>query len=118
MAGLTPAGRAGILLANARARARNHGFALDIDKVWVQVRLEAGICELTGIRFDLQPLGNGLQNPFSPSIDRINPEIGYTIGNSRVIVTAMNLALHSFGELVFEHIAQSYLRNISGNTQT
>lgn len=85
----------------------------DLTLEWILERIEAGRCELTGIRFDLSPISQKQRiNPFSPSVDRVKPGIGYTMDNCRVVATAMNIALGAWGELVFEHLAASYLKQL------
>lgn len=106
---MTPRGRARSLLNAARVRAKKYGLSCTIDVPWIAARLEAGVCELTGIRFDFNPLPGSKINPFSPSLDRIDPKHGYTPDNVRVLVTAMNVALNANGVLIFEHIATAYL---------
>lgn len=42
-------------------------------------------CALSGL-----PFRNGGLNPYSPSLDRIKPELGYVPGNVRVILHGLN----------------------------
>lgn len=102
-------GRACMLRNAARNRCKSSGVIIDLPLQWVIDRLTPGVCELTGIEFDYNPLGDGLANPLSPSIDRRDPSIGYTTSNCRLILTAMNRALSSYGEPIFQRIAQAYL---------
>lgn len=48
-----------------------------------------GVCALSGLPF-LRTPQPGIANPMSPSIDRVRPELGYTIGNVRFILHALN----------------------------
>ncbi|GLX91801.1 hypothetical protein Pfra02_43690 [Pseudomonas fragi] len=88
--------RAMCLIAAARVRSRNKGHAFDLDSFSeeLQGRIDKGICELSGVNFDLSPG----RKPNSPSLDRINPELGYIPGNVRVICHALNAALGDWGE--------------------
>ncbi len=88
--------RAQCLVAYARKRARDHGhaFSLDAHVADLQARIDLGHCELTGIPFRLE----GGKQWNSPSIDRIEPEKGYTIDNVRLILFGLNAALGSWGE--------------------
>jgi hypothetical protein len=52
---------------------------------------------------------NGKTNPFAPSIDRINPSIGYTKDNIRLVCASVNFALNEFGEDIFRKICKAYL---------
>jgi hypothetical protein len=88
--------RAQCLIAHARIRARrlNVPFDLNIYTDILQQRIDNGICELTGIQFDLE---GGKRKWASPSIDRIKPSDGYVIENIRVICFGMNAALGNWG---------------------
>lgn len=88
--------RAMCLIAAARVRSRNKGYAFDLDDFSeeLQLRIDKGTCELSGVSFDLSPG----RKPNSPSLDRIKPELGYTKGNVRVICHALNAALGDWGE--------------------
>jgi hypothetical protein len=76
-----------------KSRSRKNGLPCDLDAEWVQGKLAAGACEMTGLPFDSEKRG-----PNSPSIDRINPRGGYTKDNCRMIVWALNRAMSNHGE--------------------
>lgn len=88
--------RAKCLIAAARVRSRNkgHAFGLDDFSEEIQSRIDNGKCELSGVIFDLSPG----RKPNSPSLDRINPALGYLPSNVRVICHALNAALGDWGE--------------------
>jgi hypothetical protein len=88
--------RAQCLVANARTRAKKRGIHFDLDGAVddIQARIDADRCELTGTPFDLSP-GRKFN---SPSIDRIDPKLGYIPGNIRVVCHAMNAAMGDWGE--------------------
>lgn len=71
-------------------RAKKRGIPYDPDLLeWAAVRY-TGKCELTGLEFRPNR-GHGCgPAPFSPSIDRIDPALGYTKGNCRFILHALN----------------------------
>lgn len=98
--------RAQCLIANARTRAKNRNilFNLDSSHGEIQRRIDAGSCELTGVRFDLAP-GRKWN---SPSIDRIDPKAGYVLSNIRVICHAMNAAMGDWGEMPVWEMFQSW----------
>jgi len=83
--------RASALVSSARCRARTAGLQFDLDTENIQTRIDAGRCELTGIHFDLDGDWN------SPSLDRIDPNGGYTADNIRVIITALNVMMNKWG---------------------
>lgn len=82
----TIAGRASALLAASRARRGGN-----LTREWVEERLATGLCEVTGLGFDLSPQRERRgQNPLAPSLDRIDPSGGYTTDNVRVVIFAFN----------------------------
>lgn len=101
--------RAQCLINAARTRARAKGlvFALDAYEVQLQAKIDAGKCELSGERLDLSPG----RKPNSPSLDRIEPTLGYVPGNVRIICHALNTALGDWGENAFAPVASAWLRN-------
>lgn len=74
----------------AMVRAKKRGIPYDSDLLeWAAARY-TGRCELTGLEFRPNR-GHGCgPAPFSPSIDRIDPLLGYTKGNCRFILHAIN----------------------------
>lgn len=104
------------MLAGARWNAKKKNVAFNLDREWILARLATGKCELTGLPFDLAPHPRGRQNPYTASLDRINPEAGYVGENVRVILWALNAAFNSYGEGVYAEIARVYLRERGGLT--
>lgn len=100
--------RASCLIAGARTRSRNKGIMFDLDsfEAELQRRIDIGICELSGVKFDLSPG----RKPNSPSIDRINPADGYVPSNVRVICHALNAALGDWGEAALMPIMDGWLQ--------
>ena len=74
------------LLYQAKANAKRKNLPYDLDKDWVD-SIWTGRCELTNITF--RP-SKGWRNMYSPSIDRIVPEKGYTIDNCSFILWGLN----------------------------
>src|SRR6201988_771076 len=73
--------RARQMVAAAKGRAKRDSvpFGLDEEDVaFVAVALESGICALSGLKFEIPPKGKG---PYTPSLDRIEPNKGYVKGN-------------------------------------
>lgn len=88
-----PLQRASRFLSAARGRAAKFGvpFALTIEEV--QTLMAPGFCPYTGVRFDFTgPLAGLRKNPWSPSIDRVEPSLGYVAGNVEIVSTWYNLA--------------------------
>ena len=87
------AGRIGQLAASAKRRARVKALEFHITPGHLCHCLETQgyRCAATGREFDLSPVTQH-KNPWSPSLDRINPHKGYTWENTRVIATIVNEA--------------------------
>jgi hypothetical protein len=95
---------------SARTRARQKGvpFALTIDHLIALVRKNDYRCEITGIEFFAKHTSAGRVNPYTPSIDRIEPKLGYVEGNVRVVIYAVNAMILDWGEPLFIRVANSY----------
>lgn len=96
-------------ICSARRRAKQKGVAFDLDQHRdnIQSRIDRGICELTGLPFNLQA-----KAPFpwdAPSLDRIKPERGYVLSNVRVILYGLNAALGHWGEDVLNTMVEAWL---------
>lgn len=78
--------RAGRLIQDAKSRS---SCSLSLD--WVSQKIENGICEVTGISFDLTGHGSP-PNCFTPSLDRVDPTKGYDEDNVKVVVWIYNRA--------------------------
>ena len=90
--------RAKGMLHAARTRCKKNGGKVTITWEWVAQKIKNGKCELTDLPFDLSGTKDGVKNAFSPSIDRINPKNkNYEIGNVRVILQSLNMALSNRG---------------------
>jgi hypothetical protein len=87
--------RANVMAANARRSAKAKGVECNLDVAWFEERLKAGVCEMSGIPFDLSA---GSRNPNSPSIDRIVAGGPYTKANCRLTIWWLNRALSNMGD--------------------
>jgi hypothetical protein len=67
---------------------------LDDHRAEIKARFEKGVCEMTGIPFDFQAVGQAWN---SPSIDQIEPGAGYVLANVRVILFGLNAAMGTWG---------------------
>lgn len=94
-----------VATARTRARLRSLDFDLDAHTAALQKRIDAGCCELSGVRFDLSPG----RKAFSPSLDRIDPKQGYLFKNIRVVCHAMNVSLGDWGTETLAEIMCAWL---------
>lgn len=79
--------KASALLNSANSRALRKGLECSISLDWVAAQLEKG-CALSGLPFDFA--AKGVMNPYSPSLDRIDPTKGYTEDNTQAILQGIN----------------------------
>lgn len=105
----TNVGKAGQLLGSAKSRANRKNIEITITKDWVLQKLNLGVCELSGIDFDMAPNGRTNRNPKSPSIDRINSNLGYTPENCRLVLLSINDALNQYGLDHFLTVAKAVI---------
>jgi hypothetical protein len=94
----TPKNRAKRLLRLAEQRARKQGITFDLSIDDIESRLRVGVCEATGIRFEMGSELSHRAHPFGPSIDRIEPKKGYTADNVRLVVFIHNVARGDWGD--------------------
>jgi hypothetical protein len=80
---------AGAYFHRIRIRAERAGMEFSLTKEWIEAKLLAGVCELSGL--PLEP-GTGGKRPMQPSFDRIDNNRGYTPANTRCICLLLNMA--------------------------
>jgi len=85
--------RASYLVSTAKTRAKKQGVPFDLTMPWILEKLEAGMCEATGLPFDF-PVRPGVagRGSFVPSLDRIVPGAGYTCDNVQLVCWIYNAA--------------------------
>lgn len=84
-------GRAKQLWAAARNRSKRIGVKFDLSLERMKDVIISGSCEKTGLSFDLEPHGEFQNNPFAPSVDRINSFGDYTDENVQIVCVAYNI---------------------------
>jgi len=99
------------LLNNARDRAKRKNLPFELDKSWVIEKIKSNTCELSGIQFIYESIGEYRANPFAPSIDKINPLKGYTKDNSRLVVFCVNMARSDWGDEILFKMSKSIVNN-------
>ncbi len=73
-------------LGSARHRAKKAGIPFDLTNEWAEARW-TGQCEATGIPFEMGRKNVGM---LSPTLDRLDPQKGYTKGNCWFIIWGLN----------------------------
>lgn len=108
-------GRATHMLNNARQRAKRLKVEYALTSDFLVKKLEAGTCEVTGIPFEFKAgAGKGHRtNPFSPSLDRIRQNGGYTPDNIRVVVWVYNRARGAFPDDAFRHFVLQFAERLT-----
>ena len=92
-----------VLVSAARYRARKAGIPFNLEQSDISARIQAGVCELTGIPFDLtKPKAWNC-----PSLDQIAPGAGYTKDNVRVVLYSANVMSHNWGPNLILKVAES-----------
>lgn len=85
-------GRTILLINKAKFRAKNKNLKFEISYDFIFNKLECGKCEKTGIEFTFENQEKSYRNPYSPSIDKINPFGDYTEDNIQVVCNFYNTA--------------------------
>lgn len=88
----TTRGRARSFYQAAKLRARNADLPFDLTIDWIDEELRRGVCEVTGVPFQLGLLNGEMRNPFAPSLDQKEPGKGYTQDNVMVVLWGFNAA--------------------------
>lgn len=95
----TPYGRARQMYNSAKSRSLKRGieFNLTFDLLWAKCLI--GICEKSGLPFKMTPPVKSKYGPLSPSLDRINPKIGYVDHNIQVVCNMFNMGKSDYDEI-------------------
>jgi hypothetical protein len=76
-----------VYMGAVRRRARSQKLKFDLDFEWFKERIDNGVCEVTGLYF----VDSGKpMTPFMKSVDRTNPEGGYTKDNCKMVIWMYN----------------------------
>lgn len=97
------------LVKSARGRAKSKSIPFSIDIETLRLRW-TGKCEITGLPF---VVAKGHQGIYSPSIDRIDPALGYVDGNCRFILASINWFKSSGTDADVLRIARAIVANMS-----
>lgn len=109
----THQGRASRLFHAAKKR-EPLNFELSIE--WISVKLQQGFCEVTGLPFVYRDVSG--RQPWVPSLDKINPDLGYTLENTRVVVWMYNAAKNVYSDEDVLFMAQALIRNSDGSMKS
>lgn len=90
------------LCLTTRKRAREKGWAWNLDIPALVARVHAGHCEATGLSFEW-----GTGSPWAPSIDRIDSARGYTMDNVQVVCWIYNQAKNTYTDAELLRLARA-----------
>ena len=77
------------LLSRARDRSKKKKLKFDLDEWWLANKMNKGVCEVTGLPFSLER-DKYNKRRFAPSIDKIDPDKGYTQDNCQLVCWMYN----------------------------
>lgn len=96
--------------AKFRAKSKNLEFDITIDHLIDLWEASGSTCAVSNRKFDLTSYGDkGQVNPNAPSLDRIIPSKGYTIGNVRLVTYHTNVALSEYGLDALKNLASDII---------
>lgn len=85
--------------AKARAKRIKVDFSLSFNRIFNAV--EKGVCERTGLRFDMHPHNKMQNNPLGPSVDRRDSFGPYSDENVQVVCVAYNIGKNQMTDLEY-----------------
>lgn len=80
------------LLNYAKDRAEKFNIPFELDREFIKAKLDKGICEVSGLEFEAKFSDVYKVHPYTPSLDRIDPDKGYTKDNTRMVCFIVNRA--------------------------
>jgi hypothetical protein len=95
------------MVCEARSKSLIKNLPFNIDFQYVYNLCKTGKCDITGIEFNTK---SG-KNPYSPSLDRIVPKLGYIRGNVRVILWALNAFKNKWSDSEIYPIAKQFCKS-------
>jgi hypothetical protein len=99
--------RAAVIACRVRKRAKTQGVKCTLTAEWVRERLDRGVCEFSGLPFDLKKSSRDPRNPYGPAVDRKIAGGDYSPENCRLVLIAVNTALLDWGDEPFLRIVRA-----------
>lgn len=107
--------KASYLKNSALTRAKQYDLPFTIDTKFIYKGLREGVCQQTGLSFDLN---NKKRGAWSPSLDQHLPRGGYTPENTKIVVWAYNQFKYTFTSEEYLLLLQQCLRAYGFNPDT
>ena len=92
----------------AERTARAKGLEFELTRDWVEKKFELGKCENTGLPFVM----NIPYHPFQPSLDKIDPDKGYTFKNTRCVAYMYNFGKQQSSDKDIEYFAKELVKDL------
>ena len=99
------------LLRNAKDTAQRKGLDFNLDEEWLFQKVEAGVCEVTGLTLVKEWDTGVSRTPFTPSLDKIDPHKGYTEDSTRLVCFIFNVCKNEWSDDVVKKFATALLTN-------
>ena len=93
------------------ANKKNLEHTLTNEDVFSMWEAQGGRCAKTGLKLDPETGTVANRNPYGPSLDRIDSDLGYTPENVQLVCCHYNLAKAAYSEEQFRLLALAYLES-------
>lgn len=95
-------------------RAKEKNLDFDLTAAFLQEMFDNtnGVCQQTGIPFDMTLGTKKNRNPLRPSVDRISSDLGYTQDNVRVVLTLVNIAKSDFSDEIVNKVIKAWAEKL------
>lgn len=98
---------------STKSRAKKRSLVFEIDKEWLEGRIGKMKCEVTGFKLEIMSGKKCKVSPTQPSLDRIDPSIGYTKENTRVVCWWYNVMKHDWSDKEVVHFVKEYYNKLT-----
>ena len=105
-------GRAQKLYTDTLNRSLAKGRDHDLTVEWIEDKLRNGVCEETGIKLDLNTFGRERRHIYNaPSLDKVNPDGGYTMDNVKMTCLIYNIAKGEYTKEVLYNFCKELVKH-------
>jgi len=98
----------------ARSQAKKYQFDLTSDYIQGLFDACGGVCQQTGLPFDMNlgTKGKGNRNPFRPSVDRVDSNRGYVKDNVRIVLSIVNTMKADWPDDIIDRVVKAWATKI------
>lgn len=94
-------GRAKKIMSQTKHRSKKAGLKTNVTEEIIVEKLQAGVCEASGLPLNTDNILSHWENPLGPSIDRISSDKGYEIDNVQIVCNMYNRGKNKHDEIDF-----------------